>query len=706
MADLNGYVGKILRVDLSTGAITEEPIDNYLPKYLGSKGLCARIYWDEIGPEVEPFDPENKLIFASGPATATGAMGSSKGTCAAKSPVWYPVSTFTHSSAAMFAPELKRAGYDALIVQGKADMPVYLWITNGKVEIRDALDLWGKTTRNTRALLWEKHDKRTVLAAIGPAGENQVVSAIISIACNVALGRGGFGAVMGSKKLKAIAVRGTGRVKVARPLKLLEINKERASFCSIKVGEKRIIKGKEVVGVEWDETLAVNHGSVGADTQLRDLARLGKVRIKPNACEACAVFCRTKYNFLDASQPPTSMQCGSNIGWSIPEAIANNWSKKMLGPVSYEFTTLCDDAGLNVHDYCMLAPLLGHRGPFDEKENVEGTLLGGDWLYQGYLFGILNEANTGLPWDKFGTSEFTRRFIQMVAYREGFGDVLARGFRYATQYIMEHEEFGPDRQKMLFIYQRINSKAGNMGCLENGHGQYVPNACRAIYTAAGDRTGSEPEFMWSNMKTNFPSGLPPNVREKWIGPGTNKILDLHYWGPEVAHAVIKFENQASVMESLHLCYVGTIACGVVEYSRVSNRPVAETRDPADWIDHSPTGGSEFLSAIFGRDVTNEELDETGEMITNLVRAIWVRDGYTTVDDPFWGKAVDTLWDLHFERKDPDGRNLTLRSGFEATMKDYYKERGWVKGVPTRATLKKLGLKDVADDLAKRNLFPA
>ncbi|MFC2017746.1 aldehyde ferredoxin oxidoreductase N-terminal domain-containing protein [Chloroflexota bacterium] len=704
MEKLYGYVGKILRVDLSTRIITEESIDKYLPKYLGSKGLCARIYWDEVGPEVKPFDPGNELIFASGPATATGAMGGCKGTCAAKSPVWYPVTTFTHSSSAMFAPELKRAGYDALIIQGKADTPVYLWITSGKVEIRDGRDLWGKTTRNTRALLWEKHNKQTVVASIGPAGENLVVSAIISIGCNVTLGRGGLGAVMGSKKLKAIAIHGTGRVRVAQPLKLLEINKERASFCSIKVGEKRIVKGEEVVGVEWDETLAVNHGSVGADTQLRDLARLGKVKIKPNACESCALFCRTKYNFIDGSQLPTSMQCGSNIGWSVPEAIANKWNKKMLGLVSYEFTTLCDDIGLNMHDFCILAPLYGQMGPFDEKENIEGSLLGGDWLYQAYLFGILNEANTGLPWDKFGTSEFTRRFIQMVAYREGFGDILAKGFRYATRYIMEHEEFGPDREKILFIYRRINAKAGNMGCLESGHGQYVPNPCRAIYTAVGDRTGSEPEFLWTST-TKRPSSVPQETREKWLGSGTNKILDLYYWGPEVAKAVIKFEHQTSCMESLHRCRTGTLADGALSYSRISNRPIAETRDLEDWINHSPTGGSEYLSAIFGRDVTYEELDKTGEMIVNLVRAIWIRDGYTTVDDPFWGKAVDTLWDMHFERKGSDGKSLTLRTGFEATIKDYYKERGWVKGVPSRATLERLGLKDVADDLASRNLLP-
>ena len=191
MTELYGYVGKILRVNLTTRVISEFSSEKYSP-YLGSKGMATRIYWEEIGPEVKPFDPENKLIFAAGPATGTGAVGSTKGSLTGKSPVWNPVSSIAHSTTAIFAPALKRAGYDALIVEGKADLPVYLWIANGKAEIRDAQDLWGKTTRNTRALLWQKHNKQTVVACIGPAGENLLLSACVSVACNTPFGRGGF----------------------------------------------------------------------------------------------------------------------------------------------------------------------------------------------------------------------------------------------------------------------------------------------------------------------------------------------------------------------------------------------------------------------------------------------------------------------------------------------------------------------------------
>lgn len=705
MADkIYGYVGKILRVNLTTKEITTCSSEKYQDMYLGGKGMAARIYWDEIGPEVKPFDPENKVIFTSGPLNGTGAMQAAKGCVAGKSPVWHPVHTFTFGTTANFAPMMKRSGFDAIIVEGKSDHPVYLWVYNGHCEIRDAWDLWGKTTRNTREVLYRKHNKKVVTATIGPAGENLVVSACVSVAANQVFGRGGFGAVMGSKMLKAVVVYGDTPIYVAQPMKLLEINRDRAKFSAIKIGEKRIVDGKEIEGKPFEETAACNFGSVGAETQLREMARRGEVQIKPNGCEGCAVFCRTKFHFKDGSQPDTSVICSSNIGWSIPEAIHNKWKKKMLGCDSYNFAQTLDDLGLNMNDFCILAPLYGCRGKFDENEHIEGSLLGGDWIYQAYLFGILTDENTGLPWELFGTKEFNDKFLEMITYRKGFGDILANGFRYATEYIYNHEEFGPNRKKIRFIYERINAKAGNMGCLEHGHGQYVPNPGRSIYAAVGDRTGSEPEFQWGKM-SKYPSDTPEEVREKWIGKGANKILDPFYWGPEVAHAVVRHEDYCNVVDSLHVCAVGNMLGGV-SLAAYTNRTIAKTRDYEDWLYHSPHGGSEFLEAVTGNPISLEELDQIGSRITHLIRAIWVRDGYTTTKDGFWGNEVDALWPMQYERKDPEGRNYNPKEGFEATIQDYYAERGWVDGVPTRQTLETFGLKDVADDLENRGLLKA
>ena len=698
-----GYVGNILRVNLTTGEHTIFPTETYVEGFLGSKGLAAKIYWEEIGPEVQPFDPENKLIFTSGPLNGTGANSSGKGSLAGKSPVWYPVHSFTHSTTGNFSPSMKRAGFDAIIIEGKAEHPVYLWICDRHVEIRDGRDLWGKTTRNTREMLRERHGHNVVVACIGPAGENQVVSSVVSVASNQVFGRGGFGAVFGSKNLKAVVVTGKGRIKVANPEGLLALNRERAVTEAIKIDEHRTVMGQEVIGAPWEETAACNYGSVGAETQLREMARYGRVRIKPNACESCFVFCRTKYNWHDKSQQDSSVICASNIGFATGEAIHNKFQKKMLGLTSYKYAQVLDDLGLNMNDFSQLAPLYGVPGKFDETEHIEGSLQGGDWLYQAHLFGILTNENTGWKWENFGTDEFIEQMLLDVSYRRGFGNIMAQGFRYATQYIYEHEEFGENRKDIMFIYHRIYAKAGNMGCLENGHGQYVPNPGRSIYTALGDRTGSEPEFMWSRM-VKYPSGTPDAVREKWLGEGANKILDLHYWGPEVAHAVIMHENYCSTMDSMHICSVGTLNNGSYGLAAYTNRSVKFPCDPYFFMYHTPNGASEFLTQVFGHEVSYEECVETGERITNLIRAIWVRDGYTSVVDPFWGGDYDTLWDMQFERKDPDGVLFTDPEGFKATRADYYKERGWIDGVPTRETLERLNLKYVADDLEARGLL--
>jgi aldehyde:ferredoxin oxidoreductase len=199
-------------------------------------------------------------------------------------------------------------------------------------------------------------------------------------------------------------------------------------------------------------------------------------------------------------------------------------------------------------------------------------------------------------------------------------------------------------------------------------------------------------------------GTPKELTEKWLGEGGKKIYDLHYWGKEVAHAVIRHEEFSSVLDSMVACNVGNFS-GSLGISYYTGRGFLALRDDLDWVNFTPNGGMEYMSAIMGRDYSYEEINRVGDRITNLIRAIWVRDGYTTVDDPVWPKAVDMLWDMHYERTDPEGVNLTDRAGFLSAQQDYYAERGWVDGVPTRATLEEYGLADVAKELEQRGLMP-
>ena len=144
--------------------------------------------------------------------------------------------------------------------------------------------------------------------------------------------------------------------------------------------------------------------------------------------------------------------------------------------------------------------------------------------------------------------------------------------------------------------------------------------------------------------------------------------------------------------------------GGVSLAAYTNRTIPKCRNYEDWEFVTPHGGSEFMTAVTGREYTTEELDRVGARITHLIRAIWVRDGYTTFDDPFWKTEVDAMWPIQYERVDEEGRHYIPKEGFEATIQDYYKERGWIDGVPTRATLESFGLKDVADDLDSQGLL--
>ncbi len=216
---MDGWVGRIIRVDLSRGDFAIEDLDPYLAMdYIGGRGLGTKILYDEVDPQVDPLSPENKLVFMTGPLTGTGAPGAGRYMAITKGPLAGTVNCC--NSGGHFGPELKFAGYDGIIFEGKAPNPVYLWINNDDIEIRSAEHLWGKTTSETEDIIraeigdkWQAMD--THINCIGPAGERLVRIANIINGKGRALGRGGSGAVMGSKNLKAIAVRGTRAVTVA-----------------------------------------------------------------------------------------------------------------------------------------------------------------------------------------------------------------------------------------------------------------------------------------------------------------------------------------------------------------------------------------------------------------------------------------------------------------------------------------------------------
>lgn len=217
-----GYAGQYLRINLTSGTISKLPLPlEWVENYLGGNGIGTRILWDEVSPEVDPLSPENKLIVATGPLCGGPMPNSGRLEFIAKSPL---TGMYGDANAGgHFGPELKYAGYDLIVFEGKAPEPVYLWIKDNVVGLRSAADLWGKGVFETETRLKSlAKDPELKVAAIGPAGENLVRFASIQVTYRRSAARTGIGAVMGSKNLKAIAVRGTGAIPVAEPVKLME----------------------------------------------------------------------------------------------------------------------------------------------------------------------------------------------------------------------------------------------------------------------------------------------------------------------------------------------------------------------------------------------------------------------------------------------------------------------------------------------------
>lgn len=222
---LYGYAGKILRLDLTHSATEIIPTDRYVPRYIGGRAVCNRIFWDEVRGNVKAFDPENKIIIMTGPTAATGLPSSGRMTLTGVSPNALP-EQYSHSSmGGFFGPMLKWAGYDGLIIEGKAPVHTYVVIRDDKVEFRNADEdgLWGQLAHETQDIIFEKYGYDAHSIVIGPAGENLCRNASIISGSDCVSAKAGFGAVFGSKNLKAIAVQGTGSIEPADIGKVKEL---------------------------------------------------------------------------------------------------------------------------------------------------------------------------------------------------------------------------------------------------------------------------------------------------------------------------------------------------------------------------------------------------------------------------------------------------------------------------------------------------
>jgi len=268
-----GWTGTILRINLTTRKFVRQASEETLRlHFLGGRGLNSRILYQEVGPHVEPLAPENVIIFGSSPLSGTAAPSTPRCTVTAKSPLTGILGDANFGG--FFAPEMKKAGYDHIIIEGISENPIYLFITGEGVTFRDASHLWGKTTGEAARLIQEElNDPKVQVASIGPAGENLVRIASIVHKYNIA-GRTGMGAVMGSKNLKAVVLRGNRKISTAHP----KIFKEQSRKWNEKIKEYPMCQYFSTYGgtIRWGRFL-ITRESIGNTTH-KKLFALWQIR--------------------------------------------------------------------------------------------------------------------------------------------------------------------------------------------------------------------------------------------------------------------------------------------------------------------------------------------------------------------------------------------------------------------------------------------
>ncbi len=381
-----GYAGKILRVDLSSGNVTDIPTADYADRFLGGRGIAAKIYWDEVSSQIDALDSENRLIFMTGPVCGVPGFASRFQVCGKSA----STNQFSYSNlGGSWGAYLKFAGYDGLVIQGKAGRPVYLWIDGDRVELRDAAHLSGKSAFHCEKEIQKELGKSVRVLTIGPAGDNMVSFATF-LASENSVGAGGLAGVMGSKNLKAIAVRGDKKVEIA--------DRDRVSKLRARIRE---------LSPAFTESMPSTGLLTPAD------------RLKKSFCHGCLTGC-VRATYKNPAGDERKFMCQAALFY---ETRAQRYYGKDTD-TAFKATEVCDDYGI-------------------DTRAMETMIM---WLSRCHKAGILTEERTGIPLSQIGSYEFIETLVRKIARREGFGDTLAAGTHKAAQ------SLGSEAQSLIKDY--------------------------------------------------------------------------------------------------------------------------------------------------------------------------------------------------------------------------------------------------------------
>ncbi|MCD4743747.1 MAG: hypothetical protein K8R67_14890 [Desulfobacteraceae bacterium] len=625
-----GWRGKILKVDLSSETITKIDTQPYADRFLGGRGIATRLYWEYVPVTVRAFDPGNHLIFMTGHLTATGAQGASRFEVVGKSPMLMPEGFCYGNMGGYWGPALKRAGFDGLMVSGKADRPVYLFISDGKATIKDAAQIHFKGVKQVKEYLQEKHGKKTHFITTGPAGMNLCRNANL-MTDNEGSATGGFGAVLGAKNLKAIAVIGTKSPLVSDPAVLKELN-----HLTIKLNKR--------------------------DTSFSPYPPDQIVRIGKASCFQCGLDCTMRSTFRTKSKKEVVRKCQAMFVY-FPWVMGRPGEP---AETASDATGLCNDLSL-----CTM-----------EIFNIV------HWISAGYKAGYLSDGQTGLEIDKLGTWAFFKDLCDMIAFRKGFGDLMAEGLLRAG------ETLGLEAKKLF-----ANEVAGVGDGATYSAREYLMNGLLYAFEPrqpiAMLHEVSRTIGMWV-MNLQYPGSTPvsadvyrKSVTKFW---GHDKAWDLNTHEGK-AMAASRIIDRTYVKDSLGLCD----SCWPLLFSHHTEDKVGDS-----------TLESRIFNAVTGKKLSENELLKFGEIIFNQQRAILLREGWDpekddTVAEFNYTDPVQSVFmntdvlvpgegDIVLNRK---GKTLD-RDVFKKMREEFYQLRGWnpETGYPTEEKLNELGLSDL------------
>jgi aldehyde:ferredoxin oxidoreductase len=613
--------GQILDIDLSSGTSKITKIkEDVQRKFIGGAGLAAKLFFDRVPPDADPLSPKNVLFLMGGPLAGTNFFTSSRLVAAFKSPqtgIWGQ-----GSAGGSFAAEMKKAGYDGIAVSGASKKPVYIVIADDKVEIKDASDLWGKDIYETSDILKERHGDNVDMVEIGPAGENLVKFANIMNTKWGSVSRCGGGAVMGSKKLKAVVISGTGKVTPADPETFENVRKAAMAKVKESMISKALTACGTSVGVESNAmtgVLPVKNFTVGDGKWLMPLIGGGAMTkqylIKPHACLTCPIGCKRT---VKVKEGPYAIEEGPGPQYETIAGLGSMTVVESLAAV-LKMSEMANRYGM---DSISCGATIAFAMECFEKGLITSKDLDGGQL-------------------RWGNADDVLAMMEKIAYRKGFGSVLAEGSRSAAKKIDRGaEDFTVEIKGLEFAMYDVRASHGHgLGFMMSNRG-----ACH-VASEIG-----KIESRWTTWpEIGITGGYNPRVDE---GKGELNVT---------------CENVAMLSNSVTMCQFGLMSVSMIQLA-------------------------EALKAATGFDYDLKEIMECGARIWMLQRGLNNLMGITSADD----RLPKRMMTPHTE-----GAAAGSVPNVELMLKEYYKGRGLdANGRPLKEKLVSLGLSDLANKLYK------